>query len=293
MTFNLLEQLKTEGILEQLPDQSKVVDFVREIPIAGDTAARLVSYIELGEREQPDYMGTSKKPSPEVMVTFQLLSKKHQKEVEVEGVKTIYYPCVSTRIAIKRSEKSGFSKLFKKMCYGRECRHMAFLIQEAFILTISHKQTQDGQRTYATFKNEDGWQIKAPLVKSGSLDEEAASTPLAVIEQTVPIKLFIWDRPTIEQWDSLFIDGTYTKKNAEGVEKVHSKNWLQEEMQSKALNYAGSALQTLLFAREGLDLDGGKSEGAVEESKSTVVQTTAPTPVAAHDDALAQAMADL
>ena len=59
-------------------------------------------------------------------------------------------------------------------------------------------------------------------------------------------RLFLWSAPTQEQWDSLYIEGTY--KDKEGKER--SKNFIQEKILS-AHNYAGSKLESML---SGLDV---------------------------------------
>ena len=98
-------------------------------------------------------------------------------------------------------------------------------------------------------------------------------TELAVPEMLNPIKLFLWDNPTQETWDSLFIDGTYTKKEGDKEVEV-SKNWMQEVILS-AENFEGSALHTLVSGLGELS--------TAEKSPATPPEPTPtePTPPAA------------
>lgn len=74
----------------------------------------------------------------------------------------------------------------------------------------------------------------------------------------IPLQVFLWGKPTKATWDSLFIDGTVTRKNKEGDEVEYSKNWLQEKIAS-ATNYDGSLLDQLLG---GMKLEIGGAVGA-------------------------------
>ena len=53
------------------------------------------------------------------------------------------------------------------------------------------------------------------------------------------IKLFQWNNPTKETWDSLQLEGTF--------DDGKSKNWIQEDMY-KAVDFPGSALDIMLNA---------------------------------------------
>ena len=59
-------------------------------------------------------------------------------------------------------------------------------------------------------------------------------------------QLFLWNSPTIEQWKSIEIEGTYTTKVDE-QEVTKSKNFIQEKIQ-RATNFVGSPIERLLMA---------------------------------------------
>ena len=52
-------------------------------------------------------------------------------------------------------------------------------------------------------------------------------------------QLFLWNSPTMEQWESIFIDGT--------TQEGKSKNYIQEKIQ-KATNFVGSPVERLLMS---------------------------------------------
>ena len=59
-------------------------DFTFEPPVEGPCVARLVSVVEIGNHPQRPYNGQEKPPAPEVIFQFELLGKKHRKEITVK-----------------------------------------------------------------------------------------------------------------------------------------------------------------------------------------------------------------
>jgi len=78
-----------------------------------------------------------------------------------------------------------------------------------------------------------------------------------VPEATIPLRLLLWDQPTTEQWDSVFIDGTRTVKR-DGIEVQESKNWLQQDIVENALDFGGSPLEIMLNGIDNLELPGAE-----------------------------------
>lgn len=252
---------------DQTVEQTTTFD--NEPPPAGVTVGRFIEYIELGKQKQPDYMGKPKPPADGVRVTFELLHpKKNIHEYEVEGDKRIRADRVSIRLTKKMSDKASFKKLLKSMTYGRDdVKHMAQMLGEAFIINIYHNVVEkEGKKTtYANLHNDGAYGIGAPFVTDPL---EGTKTEVPVREAISPLRLFLFNNPTKETWDSLFIDGTReVKKDGGAVEHV-SKNWLQELILS-SISYAGSALEALL---------GGVADLPTSESTSPV--TVAEKPVA-------------
>lgn len=140
---------------------------------------------------------------------------------------------------------------------------MAFMLGEAFIVNIIHNKSKDGKRTYANIKDKSGvWKIGAPV----KVDDEGETVPLKAPAATVEPRLLLWDSPTIEQWQSIYIDGTYTKKEGDKEVEV-SRNWIQNLAKS-ANNFEGSALQTMILAAVDGDLPDVDDEEEELEDKA-------------------------
>ena len=79
------------------------------------------------------------------------------------------------------------------------------------------------------------------------------TTILDVPAATMPIQLLLQAAPTKEQWDSIFIDGTYTKKDGDTEIQV-SKNFLQEECKASS-SFVGSPLEAMIAGLSGVAAD--------------------------------------
>lgn len=284
------------NLAEETEDQSVVEggDFTYEVPVEGKTVGRLIEYIELGMQPQKPYQGKAKPPAEVVRLLFELLSPaKNIKEIEVDGQKRTIAEYISVTITKKMGEKASFQKLRSKMIYGRPFNHLAKCLGDAFILDIVHhkQEAKDGKpaRTFANIKKDGEWLISAPYM----VDPIAGTTtPINVPENIKPKKIFLWNNPTKETWDSLHIDGTREVKNGDKVEHV-SKNWLQETILS-ATDFNGSKLQLLLGGVASTDLPMKEPEKAVTATLGTAgalpdlgLDKPMPTKPAANADALA------
>lgn len=284
---------QAQAATSELEDQSQVVEsqFDNEPPAAGFTPARFVGYVELGKRKQRPYQGKDKPPADEVRLYFELNGPKHQREVEVDGVKQTFTNTISVKIAKKHTDNASFTKLFKKMTYGRSgITHMAQMLGEGFLVQIVHntQPAADGKpaKTYANMRDDDGnFLIQAPMVVDPITNE---SRPIPVPEMTAQAKVLLWATPTKEQWDSIFIDGTRTVKDAKGLETQVSKNWLQEDIVQNALNFDGSPLQALLGGLADLSLEADvpaapetPAQPAPAAPAPSAPATPAPAPAAA------------
>ena len=279
---------QAKSAVDTLEDQTEVRsggDFEYEAPAAGYTTARFIGYVELGRRKQAPYLGQQKPDADVVRLDFELNGQKHIREIDVGGVKKQVTNRVSIMLTKKLNDRASFTKLFKKMTYGRDgIKHMVQMLDEPFIIQIVHntKEKDGKKRTYANMRDADGnFLIQAPVL----LDPLAGtSTPVPVPATTQPHRVLLWDAPTKEQWDSLFIDGTRTVKDDKGQEREVSKNWLQEEIVQLAVNFDGSPLQMLLSGVGNLDLSPEPSAPAAPSQTPASPQpapagaTTATTP---------------
>lgn len=263
------------ALAAETDDQTEVVqggDFERRVPVEGLTVARFIEYTELGVHGSKPYLGKPKPDADKVRLTFELLSEKKGNiyEVDVEGGKKKLTEKITVTLAKKQNERAGFKKLFDKMVYGRtDIKHMAQMLGEAFLVTIIHGKSTDGKETYANIRDKDGnWHIGAP---QQVIEDAIAGTKevkkLAVPEQLTPSRIFLFNNPTKETWDSLFIDGTRKVKNDQGIEIEESKNWLQELIQS-AKNFKGSPLEAMLAGVNELSIKEEKVADKTDEVKT-------------------------
>ena len=280
---------------DELENQSeaKAGGFDRETPPAGPTPARFIGYVEVGKRKQKPYQGKDKPDADEVRLYFEVNGKKHQREITVDGVTKTVTNIITVKVAKKLDTKAAFFKLFNKMRYGRDIKHMSQMLGEGFLVNVIHNvgEAKDGKPApvYANLKTggEAGeWTISAPMYLADPLDPESM-TKLLVPEVTQNLRLFLWDKPSKAQWDSLFIDGTRTVKDDKGVEREVSKNWLQEDIVTGARNFAGSPLQTLLGGLGDLSLTPEEPETrpATTPPREKVATPTAKAEVPACDAA--------
>ena len=276
--------LLAEALTLNLDDQTKTpVGFTREVPPAGKTTARFVGYIEMGKRKQRDYQGKPRKPEFEVMVVFEFNSKKHRRVIDSDEGEKEFTNVHYETMAIKLGDKGSFKKLFNKMKNGRDSiKHMAQMLGEGFIITVVHNQGKGEKAdvTYANIRDGDGSWLVAPPQVEDAVTGEVTDVPIP--EATVPMRLLIWNSPTKLQWDSLFIEGSYTrkKKGSEEEEEV-SKNWMQTKIVTGAVDFEGSALEALLLANGGINFDltgeEDQNEDVLVAGEDDVIDDTPPT----------------
>lgn len=227
----------------------------RKLP-DGNAFARLVGYVELGNQPQ-EYQGVAKEPAPAFILTFALSGyapnpEDPSKPLSYSNDDGTPYLMHAFPMAMSQNEKAKAFLLFKRMNWKNKATHFAQLIGEAFIIPVyQHQSKKPGSAPRSTMKL-DGMMPPLDLV---------SQTPYNIAPaRDEDLRLFLWDHPHIEHWDSLHIAGEY-----EDEAKVkHSKNRIQETILS-ATNYEGSALQLLL----------------AQHSRSVVVpkKTAAPAPV--------------
>ncbi len=285
------------GLLDQAKantdDQTKTESYEDFVAPAGPTMARFIGYTEVGKRKQKPWKGTAKPDASEVRFTFELLSPKNIREIEVDGEKITKTDVIGCKVAIKSGEKAAFTKLLNRMAYGREgIINFAQMLGEAFLINVIQAQGKDrdgNEKTYANMKDaEFNWTISAP-VQSDALTGQV--TQLPVPEATLPLRLLLWDNPTTEQWASVFIDGERTIKNSDGTETIESKNWLQRDIVENAINFSNSPLSAMLngLSDEDLSIPGDVGPDGEAEAREVAAKAEAAAAQAAYDKAAAAA----
>lgn len=269
----LLNQVTKSVKDKRLTDQNEEKGgFTREIIPEGVYPARFVGWVEIGNRDGGEWKGKKKPPVRKAYAQFEILSKKLAQEIEVNGVKKVIYPVHREMMDVKTGEKANLTKLFRKMAAGRkDLVHIAQMLEEPFRIKFVHNTKEaNGDKPEVTYANirtkDDGWLVMPPTFEK--VDEESGESKtvkLKVMEQTIETSLLLWDDPTEEQWASIFIDGTRTKKDKDGSETEVSKNWLQEVCMNEALDFEGSPLHAMLGATELPDMTADEVDEGEEE----------------------------
>lgn len=189
---------------------------------AGYCFARLVEVLELGNHVT-SFQGVAKDPAPQIRLGFAIFGDGYQGEDGKPGYIRTYDLTMSV------NEKAKTFKLFKKLNYKGQAKTFAQLLGQTFLLKINH------------------YTAKAAGAKPRSvIDLEGFLPPNdPVTKQPYPIpdapdnmyRLFLWDMPTKQMWDSLYMEGAFDDGN--------SKNIIQEQLM-KATNFPSSALEQLL-----------------------------------------------
>lgn len=243
-------------------------------PAEGIARARLVGYIETGIHEKNVGAGKPAVQKPQVKLIFELSGPNHQPKVLDDGTKLPHRITVDENYSL--NEKANFYKLFRRMNWRGTATHMSQLLGEAFLVTIKHKVTGEGdkKRTYANIRDDAGYTVQPPRYVD-PLSNQTIEVP--VDPPISALRLFVWNAPTgllKPMWDSLFIDGEYP---ARGDRPARSKNVLQQEIK-EALNFEDSPIFQLLQTG-GVELNLGAATVPTASA-----QATAPT---ASDDPLA------
>ena len=226
MSLDRLKKAADQFVEETAQDfteaQSSAVRLIPE----GYAFARLVEYIELG-KHAGEY---DKKPIPPALM-FRLGFALFPSGEDEEGYS---YEDGSPRIIrtfdinLSLTEKSKAFKLFKKMNFKGVYKHFAQMIGEPFLLNVIHVDKKSGGG------------------KSARIDLEGFLPPIDVVTRKphqIPkapddcYRMFLWDRPTKEDWDSLFVEGKWDNGD--------SKNYVQEKI-LEATDFEGSPLHQLL-----------------------------------------------
>ena len=195
----------------------------------GTAFATLVGYIEFGNHAQ-EFNGKPKAPALEVQLLWALTGTAMDgtKYCNDDGSPYIYR---QYSFSISQNEKAKAHLLFKKLNWKGTATHFAQLLGNSYLIPMAEEAKSKAE----------------PLVKVVRPQFAGVLPPRDMItgaEYPVPpvarelYRLFLWDFPTVEGWNSLHIEG----KNDNG----ESKNFVQQKLVS-ALNFEGSALQSMLL----------------------------------------------
>ena len=243
-----------------------------EPPKAGFCLVRLVGYFEIGKHESTFQGTTSLKDK--VQLVFELSGPNHPPKVLEDGTK------VPLRITIEENfslnEKARFFKLFQSMNYKGEAQHMVALMDEPYKARLVHRKykKRDGSEGTAAelFDRAAGsYTIAPPRVEVLDPDTSMPTGEVKVVPVPPALtehKAFMWNNPSLEQWDSLFIDGEYPARTDDAgnvIAPARSKNVIQNAIRS-AVNFKGSPIDVLLQSRGGKALDIPEPEKVVSQA---------------------------
>lgn len=187
---------------------------------AGVYNCRLVEYLEIGKHISI-YNGkpTGKPPALQAMITFEFYDTDGTASRIRSFPKNIF-----------NNEKSAVKKLFDRMhAVYPTIMHIGHGLGKLFRMELEVFE-KDG-RSY----NNMLWDT---LVAPAKFDPNTGA-PYEVPElDTSRVNIFLWNKPTIETWNALYIDGTN--------DKGKSKNFIQDKIQS-AVDFEDSPLCMLLM----------------------------------------------
>lgn len=195
-------------------------------PVEGPTRLRFVGYYELGTHVEQSGKFVGKK-NKKVKLVFELSGKNHE-PTEVDGKK---HPILMTlEMNNSRNEKATLFKLFAVMnaAHGGEATTMPELLGTEYLGSIKHTHRGEGanRKTYANLEN---------VRKAERMDEDDNLVPIKVDEPLTEIKMFVWDIATLEDWDSIKIEGEYPeRKDKDGnvTRAAKSKNVFQDTIRA-------------------------------------------------------------
>lgn len=221
----------------------------------GNALAVLVGVVQLGKQPQ-EYQGKAKDPMDEVQLTFALvggLGRNGEKYVNEDGTPYILnvFP-----LAMQRNEKARAFRAFQKMNWRKTAKDFPQLIGQAFFLPITQKERSATDKTMVSRPDLTG--ILPPI---NPMDGQPFPVPQVDMKH---FKMFLWERPTLEMWDSLYVEGSFDDGNTKNI---------QQATIAAALNFQGSPIQTLLLQH------GRQLPNPVSRKKAATPATPAASPI--------------
>lgn len=244
---------------------------------AGYAMARLVHYIEFGMQPQ-EYQGTAKAPALEFRLGFAIWGDTqpfgadgqpnpvppanrpqdlfHSPDGTPGLIRTWY-------MKLGNNEKAGAKKAFDKLNYKGNAKHFAQFLGEPFLVKIGIKPAVGDKPARNTLELAD------TLPPFDQVSRQPYPVPQAPDDM---YQLFLWNKPTLEGWNALKIEGT--------GDDGKSKNWMQDKILA-AVDFPGSPLEQLLRgAGATLPSPEQLAPAAPAAAPAAAVPTVPATPVA-------------
>lgn len=231
----------------------------------GIIMGRLSEYIEKGKQKHKGFEGKPDTWEDTVRLGFQVLGGTGK---DIEGNRVPFYnpeqehPMTIRTFNTKMSlnTKSRFIKMFNAMNF-KKAVSMVELMGEAFLINCK-----------IVTKMKDGKQIQVNDFDFAGIREAvdpATGEPynLPPLDESL-VRILLWNAPSKEQWDSLFIEGT----KDDGT----SKNFIQEEVMG-AQNFVGSKLAIMLGVSK---MPSGSVEELPDDSSAVIEDNSVNVPSA-------------
>lgn len=207
-----------------------------ELVPEGVALGRLVAYIEYGPQTK-EFQGVTK-----IVRMFQLGFALWGGGYEAEdGSPIILNARALTMGDYGLDAKSNAFKVFQRMRGKTNAKHFSELLGQAFRVPIVHGLV-DGKPLYANIDLNDINPAFDPIMKRPDVVPQLP-------DNSPHYRLFLWDRPSKLQWDSLYIDGVWEAKPATATSPAKpekSKNVHQERIKAGP-KFKGSAIEALLL----------------------------------------------
>lgn len=217
---------------QQINDAAEVLKDMTEVQKGGGGSklwpegwalVRLTEYVELGDRAV-EFNGEMKAPAPHFYLGFQMYNEGYRFDDGKPGRINTFDLSQST------NEKAKAFKLFKRMNIKGTAKSFAQMLGEVFMVQIKHYKSKAADAKPRAIIDLDTF--------TAAIDPMSKQPYACEVAPVEAYKLFLWNFPTKEQWDSLHIEGTN--------DKGESKNWLQNKIM-EAANFPSSPLETMLF----------------------------------------------
>lgn len=235
-------------------DASQLVDMTetktggggRGLLPTGTAIVRLSTYIEFGKHVET-FAGQAKPATLQFKLGFRIVGGggknkegKGEKYVQADG--NLPYISDFFNTAMSQHEKSTAVKYFNALNrVGNKATHFVQKVAEQCLYTVPISVVSKNGKEY----NAIDFSNLQPALNAEF--EEYANTDMPQLKDE-HIQVFLWDSPTKEMWDSIYIEGQWdAKKDDSGkvTQPAKSKNFLQEKCLS-AVDFEGSPLQLLL-----------------------------------------------
>lgn len=243
-------------------DHTKVVKGggERKIAAEGPCFGRLVGYLELGKVNY-EYQGKPKVKDV-VELTFELFGAKHAPTILDDGRKIPV--TISVKVNKGQSDNGAWVPLMNRLNWSKDITIAPQALGRAYKLKVVHsKPAKEGDPIYANINEGKNFFIDPPRKEVTDDDTgDVTYQDVTVPEALSPLRCFLWNYPDMDQWNALFIDGTYEEKKDDAgniTAPARSKNRYQEQIKAAA-NFAGSPICDLLMG-------GGDALGDIDVDK--------------------------